>query len=488
MSSMPQQPPSGEKLILIVDDTPLNIGVISGALKHCYKTKVATNGERALALASSEEKPDLILLDVMMPEMDGYEVCSRLKADPATREIPVIFLTGQTGAEDEARGFEAGAVDYVHTPFSPAVVKARVQTHIQLREAHETIARQLLAKDSELEMTRADQFRDKLSALGKLAAGLAHELNNPASAAHRAAERLRGYMGELRTINLSDQLSSREELSMVASFEQSLLNRASSVPALDALEQSDLEQEIEAWLRRHDIANAARLASGLVEAGVDRPALDEFGDKLQSGVLAHALSRAVSAAAAERLTREIETCTGRISELVRAVKEYTYMDQAPGQEVDIHHGIESTLTMLKFRLKRRVEVKREFDLNLSRVFAHGSELNQVWTNLIDNALDAMGGAGVLRIRTFRELEWVVVEIVDNGPGIPDNVKPHVFEPFFTTKAVGQGTGIGLATVYRIMNSHRGRVSFDSRPGRTSFQVRLPMQPVQPRVLPSPVAQ
>ncbi len=158
MSATPQLAPSEQKLILIVDDTPLNIGVISGALKDSYKTKVATNGEKALALASSDEKPDLILLDIMMPGMDGYEVCSRLKADPATREIPVIFLTGQTSAEDETRGFEVGAVDYVHKPFSPSVVKARVRSHILLREARAQLATQLLALNNELEMARQIQL------------------------------------------------------------------------------------------------------------------------------------------------------------------------------------------------------------------------------------------------------------------------------------------------------------------------------------------
>jgi len=158
MSASPQLAPSAQKLILIVDDTPLNIGVISGALKDSYKTKVATNGEKALALASAEEKPDLILLDIMMPGMDGYEVCSRLKSDPATREIPVIFLTGQTAAEDETRGFEVGAVDYVHKPFSPAVVKARVRSHIFLREARAQLASQLLALNNELEMARQIQL------------------------------------------------------------------------------------------------------------------------------------------------------------------------------------------------------------------------------------------------------------------------------------------------------------------------------------------
>jgi serine phosphatase RsbU (regulator of sigma subunit) len=158
MSATPQRAPAERKLILIVDDTPLNIGVISGALRDFYKTKVATNGERALALAGAEEKPDLILLDVMMPGMDGYEVCSRLKADPSTREIPVIFLTGQTGAEDETRGFDVGAVDYVHKPFSPAVVKARVRSHIMLREARAQLAAQLLALNNELEMARQIQL------------------------------------------------------------------------------------------------------------------------------------------------------------------------------------------------------------------------------------------------------------------------------------------------------------------------------------------
>ena len=188
-----------------------------------------------------------------------------------------------------------------------------------------------------------------------------------------------------------------------------------------------------------------------------------------------ALARIVAALSAERLTREIEAATGRISELVRAVKEYSYMDQLPQQEIDVHQGIENTLTMLKFRLKKGVTVRREYDKTLPQIFAHGSELNQVWTNLIDNAIDAMGGKGELRIRTSLELDRVLVEIIDNGPGIPEEVKAHMFEPFFTTKEVGEGTGLGLDTVYRIVQSHHGEVRFESRPGMTDFQVRLPLR-------------
>jgi signal transduction histidine kinase len=327
------------------------------------------------------------------------------------------------------------------------------------------------------EYSRAEQQRDKLSALGKLSAGLAHELNNPASAAGRAAEGLREYMRELRRINktLDNKSLSCDERSVLVAFEEDLLDRLASAPARDALEQSDLEEDLASWLSSRNITNSSRLASGLVEAGVDLAALQELGAKFRDDVFSQILSRVVFSVGAEKLTRDIEASAGRISELVRAIKEYTYMDQAPEQEVDIHHGIESTLTILKFRLKHGIEVKREFDPNLPHVFAHGSELNQVWTNIIDNAIDAMGGKGELRIRTAKELDFVLVEITDNGSGIPDHVKPHIFEPFFTTKGVGNGTGMGLDTVYRMVRAHGGEVSFESRPGRTSFQVRLPVK-------------
>jgi len=329
------------------------------------------------------------------------------------------------------------------------------------------------------EYSRAEQLRDKLSALGKLSAGLAHELNNPASAAGRAAEGLREYMRELRQVNraLDGQSLTCEERSALGSLEDVLLNGLASLPARDALEQSDLEQDLASWMNRHGIANAQRLASGLVEAGVNLATLEMLSQKFGGDILAQVLAHVVVSVGAERLTREIETSTGRISELVRAIKEYTYMDQAPEQEIDLHRGIENTLTMLKFRLKHGVNVTREFSPNLPRVVAHGSELNQVWTNLIDNAIDAMSGKGDLRIRTSRELDFAVVEIIDNGAGIPDAVKPHIFEPFFTTKGVGEGSGMGLDTVYRIVRGHRGEISFDSQPGRTRFQIRLPVKPI-----------
>src|SRR6202521_3890091 len=194
-------------------------------------------------------------------------------------------------------------------------------------------------------------------------------------------------------------------------------------------------------MKAHKIPNEARLASGLVEAGIDGAAMERLGAKFRGEILSQVFERIVSSIGAERLTREIEASTARISELVRAIKEYTYMDQAPEQEVGVHNGIESALTMLKFRLKHGVDVRREFDPKLPRIFAHGSELNQVWTNLIDNAIDAMGGKGELLIRTSRELDFILIEIIDNGAGIPASAKLHVFEPFFTPKGGGEGTGM-----------------------------------------------
>ena len=334
-----------------------------------------------------------------------------------------------------------------------------------------------LLADRIREVSRADQQRDKLMALGKLSAGLAHELNNPASAARRAAEGLRQCTRALRKANLKldETALSAGQRAVLSEFEDQVIEKLTSAPPLDSLAQSDREDEMAHWLEQHGIPNVSKFTAALVEANVERDALERLIGQFSVPVLHDVLTRIVAAVGTETLTREIEATTERISELVRAVKEYSYMDQLPEQEIDIHQGIESTLTMLKFRLKKGVNVTREYDKTLPRLCAHGSELNQVWTNLIDNAIDAMSGKGELRIRTSRELDRLLVEIIDNGPGIPEHAKAHIFEPFFTTKGVGEGTGLGLDTAYRIVRSHHGQITFDSKPGETSFQVRLPLK-------------
>ncbi|HZU24599.1 MAG TPA: ATP-binding protein [Bryobacteraceae bacterium] len=324
------------------------------------------------------------------------------------------------------------------------------------------------------EVTRADQEREKLAALGKLSAGLAHELNNPAAAARRAADDLREAVQALRTANA--RLDSRDLPTAARAFLAQLecdWNRGGTA-VLDALARSDREDEIARWLETHGVPEAWKAAGPLVEAGCDAKTLDELGARFTNGALTDAVARLSASFTITRLAGEISSSTARISELVRAIKEYSYMDQMPEQEVDIHQGIDNTLIMLKHRLKKGVSVVREYGNNVPRVCVHGSELNQVWTNLIENAIDAMNGKGELRIRTAREGDRVLVELRDNGAGIPPEIRDHIFEPFFTTKGVGQGTGLGLDTVYRIVRRHHGEITVQSRPGDTRFQVLLPV--------------
>jgi signal transduction histidine kinase len=229
------------------------------------------------------------------------------------------------------------------------------------------------------------------------------------------------------------------------------------------------------WLEEHEIEDSWKLSGNLVEAGIDVGDLDRISDKIETSALADVLARINAQLAAAKLASEIKTSTARISELVGAIKEYSYMDQASLQQVDVHRGLENTLLILKYKLrKKNIELTREYAEELPQIKAYGSELNQVWTNLIVNAVDAMSEGGRLKVRTKREPTDILVEIRDNGAGIPESVKSHIFEPFFTTKPVGEGTGLGLDTVARIVRKHRGNVRFESKPGDTCFQVRLPL--------------
>ncbi len=320
------------------------------------------------------------------------------------------------------------------------------------------------------------QEHQKLSALGKMAAGLAHELNNPASAARRSAGELARVLDEqdtawLALTTLSDQRW-REGLEALTAD----LKARQSVPVPPPLERSDREEEIGAWLDDHGIGNPWDLAAALVDAGVDAAWLEEHAAGRPGDVPEPLLRWVVSRASASRLVAEVEHSAGRISELVQAVKDYSYMDRAAAQDVDVRQGIQSTLTMLRHRL-RGIEVERRDDPDLPIICAAGSQLNQVWTNLLDNAADAVGEGGRIRIETFVDDDDVVVQVTDNGPGIPPEVQARVFEPFFTTKPPGKGNGLGLDTSYRIVvNDHRGAMSVSSEPGRTTFTVRLPVRP------------
>jgi len=331
------------------------------------------------------------------------------------------------------------------------------------------------------ETAKIETQRDKLMALGKLSAGLAHELNNPAAAAQRATRSLREALETVRdaSIRLARHALSPEQRETVLRFEREAQQYAAPTP-VDPLAQSDREERITTWLERRLVPDPWKIAPVLGDAGVEVPTLENLAAEVGEKVVSDALIRIASVLTIGRLIAEIENSTKRISDLVGAIKEYSYMDQAPLQEVDLHHGIETTLTILGHRLKQGVTVIRDYDPNLPRVCAYGGELNQIWTNLIDNAIDAMNAKGELRIRSKLNLDRVMVEIGDNGPGIPPEIQARIFDPFFTTKSVGQGTGLGLDTACRIARKHHGNIRVVSKPGDTRFQVDLPIkQPITP---------
>lgn len=331
-----------------------------------------------------------------------------------------------------------------------------------------------LMSDRIRETTRREQQRDRLAALGKLSAGLAHELNNPASAARRATSQLRKTIKQIK--DASHELGAQEltasQKAEIDKLEASLIQQHGPPP--DTLTISTLEDQLDTVLRSHGQNDLWQLAGDLARKGAQPALLESLFAILDPGMARAALVRIAAVLDVASLLDEIESSTARISDLVGAIKEYTYMDQSPVQNVDIARSLETTLTILNHKLKHGVAVQREYHPVPFLVNSFGSELNQVWTNIIDNAIDAMHGKGELRIRTFRDDNCVGVEIRDNGPGISQEVLPHIFEPFFTTKGVGQGTGLGLDTVQRIVKKHHGNINVESEPGRTIFQVLLPL--------------
>jgi len=420
------------------------------------------------------------------------------QGDPADAMIVVLEgqlqLRGELGGETIVISIKPGDVTGV-LPFSrmkQVVVTGRAITDGRILRFPASLFPDLIQKMPELtqrlvnlmsdrirETTRMEQQRDRLAGLGKLSAGLAHELNNPASAAKRATSLLRDALKRIK--DASHELGRRDltaaQKSEIEKLEASFMQQ--DTPPLDTLAVSDLEDQIDSLLRSHGQNDLWQLAADLARRNVKPEGLESLFANLDPSVARAALVRIAASVEIANLLNEIESSTARISDLVRAIKEYTYMDQAPVQNVDIAKGLETTLTILHHKLKRGVTVERDYEPVPLLVNSFGSELNQIWTNIIDNAIDAMGGKGELRVRSYREDNCVVVEIGDNGPGISPEVKPHIFEPFFTTKGVGEGTGLGLDTVQRIVKKHRGSVQVTSKPGDTRFQIWLPLAEALP---------
>ena len=377
------------------------------------------------------------------------------------RGVPQLYA-GTARAITECRLFELPAADWGHAvkEWFPMAAHLLAGSQIQGYAARDTVAR-----------------HERLVALGTVTAGLTHELNNPVTAVVRAAARLRDMMTEMKVgVMVRSQLPA-EQLEAIADLAGRALEQRREAPALSPLEASDREGELADWLEDHGVAGAYDIAPTFVAAGIGLDWLEQFAEVLPPPHLEIGLSYPVRALESDSMLDEITDAAERISGLLASAKQYTQMDRAPLQSFDVHEGLDATLTMLAHKLGDNIEIVRDYDHSLPKIAAFPGELNQVWTNLIDNAADAMDGHGKLTVQTEAlGDDRIMVEIGDTGPGVPDEVRTRVFEPFFTTKDVGKGTGLGLDIAWQIVvGRHNGEIRLESTLGNTRFQVVLPIQ-------------
>jgi signal transduction histidine kinase len=317
---------------------------------------------------------------------------------------------------------------------------------------------------------------EKMAQLGSLTAGIAHEINNPSAAVQSGARHLKAALEHhlAATLDLHAALMNSEQMEHLQRLRPQIAERVSRSSHHDAVARMDQAAALEEWLAAQGIAEGWETAQSLADLGFDEMSLKNQAAPFPPAALPVLLKWICAEAEVQRLLEEIRQGAARITDIVKAMKSYVYLDQAPNQEIDIHEGLENTLVILRHKIKQGIEVVREYDRGIAPVSAYGSELNQVWTNVIDNAIDAMGGAGRITLRTKQEGDWVSVEIEDSGPGIPPDIIDKIFYPFFTTKPVGKGTGLGLNISHGIVQKHGGDIEVSSQPGQTRFTVRLPV--------------
>jgi signal transduction histidine kinase len=319
---------------------------------------------------------------------------------------------------------------------------------------------------------------EKMAALGTLAAGLAHELNNPAAAVRRSAAQLRDALAERDRLaaRLHSLATDQHQKESLGALQEELTEHKIIAPLGDPLALCELEDELQEWLEDHGLGEAWELAPVLVASGWDRDELGRVAERFSSRQMPVVVRWLGASSSVYGLLEEVGQSAEAMSEIVKAVKTYSYLDQAPIQQVDVVEGLENTLVLLRPKITAGISISRDYADDVPRIEANGSELNQVWTNLIDNAIDAIAGQGELTLRAFPAENVITVDVIDDGPGIPQEIQPRIFEPFFTTKAPGVGTGLGLHIAYNIVvHKHRGQIQVASKPGETRLRVVLPIR-------------
>jgi len=462
--------------IIVVDDTPANLRLLVEILRNSsYKVRPVPNGRLAIPAIHSSP-PDLILLDIMMPEMDGYEVCCRLKSSPETQDIPVIFISAINEVMDKVKAFNVGGVDYITKPFQVEEVLVRVQTHLAVRSLQKNLQQKNDDLAQTLEQLQSTQNQlihsEKMAALGQLVAGVAHELNTPLGAIRSSIGNITDFLEK----NLDQlpqffkSLSTSEYDYFLALIQRALQDRE----PISTREERKIRRQIRREIEAAEIEQADTLADMLVGLGVhgDVEAFLPFL-KLKEGE--DILNTAYQLASLYRSAKNIGTATDRAAKVVFALRTYArYDSQSEKVEANLIEGIETVLTLYYNQIKQGVEAIKHYE-PIPKIWCYPDELNQVWTNLIQNALQAMDHQGTLTIEVkLQDDEKIAVIIADNGKGIPPEIQDRIFDPFFTTKPAGEGSGLGLDIVQKIIDKHEGEISFTSQPGETIFTVLLPV--------------
>lgn len=428
--------------VLVVEDETVNrLALVRGVEREGYAVRAVADGRAALDVLAAEPV-DIVLLDLVMPVLDGFSVLSRMREDDSLRDIPVLVISAVDDVTSVARAIELGAVDVLPKPFEPTLLRVRLRTALvqgRLRRLEQAYLRQELAL----------RQQERLTAMARLSAGLAHELNNPAAAALRTARQL----AEL--VDAGD-------------------GPAVSAPEAAALDRLELQERIEGVLAARGVQRPWALSGDLAAAGVAPDGLD--GMLATAGPDADSLARSTARRlAVRRAVRDLLTSVERVSAIVGALRSYSYLDRGEEQDVDVRRGLDDTVELLAHELDG-VVVRRHYAPDLPTVTGNGRQLNQVWTALVDNAADALAGSGTLTLRAYPAGAEVVVEVEDDGPGVPAELTGTLFDPFVTSKEPGSGVGLGLTVARQIVTEgHGGRLAVRSRPGETVFTVALPVR-------------
>jgi two-component system, NtrC family, sensor kinase len=468
--------------ILVVDDTLANLQLLVGILtEHGYKVRPAKDGLQALS-ATQTAPIDLILLDINMPQMDGYEVCNKLKSAPKTRDIPVIFISALNDVLDKVKAFGVGGVDYVTKPFQVEEVLARVETHLALQR----LQNNLQSKNEELAQTNQELANtlnrlqviqqeliqsDKMAALGQLMAGIDREVNTPLGAVQSSVNNISTYLQEIfEDLPRLVDLLSPQEIQLIITMALYSINTKMIVYAKDTRKlKRALTRELEAM----GVSDADTIADTLSDMKIYED-IDSFLPILTHPDREKIFELAYNISGFQRANNTITIAAERAAKVVFALKSYTYSCQKDELfKANFIQKLDSVLTLYKSSLKQGVEVVQNY-AEIPLIYCYPDELNQAWTNLIHNAIQAMDNKGALAIDLTQEGGFAKISITDTGKGIADEIKSRIFEPFFTTKPPGEGSGLGLDIVRKIVEKHQGKIEFDSVMGKTTFTVSLSM--------------